>query len=173
MTCKRIFAIYPCEKLIKKYCSMKCRNLSYITSQKMNCEVCKKEFSVIPSKIKRQRCCGNECWGKIRGNGGRYKDGGYIKIKSPGHPYGDHNHYVQEHRLIVEKNLGRYLDPQEVVHHINHIRTDNRIENLMVMSKTEHMSLHKLGQPNFKNKGSGNGMSMLNRRKRDKFINGK
>ena len=66
-------------------------------------------------------------------SGGRYKDkDGYIHILSSNHPYANKNGYVFEHRLVVEKYIGRYLTPKEQVHHINHIRDDNRIENLIV-----------------------------------------
>jgi len=47
-----------------------------------------------------------------------------------------------EHTLIIEQFLGRILLENEIVHHINNIKTDNRIENLQVMSRSEHIKLH-------------------------------
>lgn len=66
--------------------------------------------------------------------GGRsHSGGGYIYIRSKNHPYADNRGYVFEHRLVMEKHLGRYLDQKEAIHHKNGIRTDNRIENLQLM----------------------------------------
>ena len=62
--------------------------------------------------------------------GGRKKSRGYILVYLPSHPFSMKNRYIREHRLVMEKHLGRYLTPKEVVHHKNEIRDDNRIENL-------------------------------------------
>lgn len=52
--------------------------------------------------------------------------------------------YVLEHRLVVEKRIGRNLLNTEDVHHINHNRLDNRIENLMVLSsRSAHRRLEE------------------------------
>lgn len=65
--------------------------------------------------------------------GGKIIDkNGYIYILKPEHPYAIQNkRYVFEHRLIIEKQIGRYLHRWEVSHHINGIKDDNRPENLM------------------------------------------
>lgn len=70
--------------------------------------------------------------------GGRINRNGYIYIYQPDHPYAIKQNYVPEHRLVMEKKIGRYLYPWEVVHHINGIKNDNRDENLKLLPGSEH-----------------------------------
>jgi hypothetical protein len=51
-----------------------------------------------------------------------------------------------EHRVIMELYIGRSLEKDEVVHHINENPLDNRIENLQLMKKGEHSSHHDVGK---------------------------
>lgn len=77
--------------------------------------------------------------------GGRKRDsGGYVLILKHDHPNA-HQGYVAEHRLVMERALGRYLESWEIVHHKNGMKDDNRIENLELLPKqSEHLSLQKL-----------------------------
>ena len=65
---------------------------------------------------------------------------GYIKIFKPEHPAAMKNGYVREHRMVMY-DAGLLIDLSHDVHHINEIKTDNRIENLMVLAKKDHTSL--------------------------------
>lgn len=67
---------------------------------------------------------------------------GYVLVYAPEHPNAHKDGYVMLHTVLVERLIGRYLTENEVVHHINHGRKDNRIENLKLMDKKEHMSMH-------------------------------
>lgn len=70
---------------------------------------------------------------------------GYVVVHCKGHPNArKHTHYIFEHRLVMEDAIGRFLLPTEVVHHINGVKNDNRIENLQLFdSNGEHLA-HEL-----------------------------
>jgi uncharacterized protein (DUF1330 family) len=89
---------------------------------------------------KKQKGSNNKGW-----KGGKTTRHGYIVVKAYNHPQRDANNYIREHRLVMEKFLGRYLKPEEIVHHINGIKDDNRIENLMLFANNvEHIKYHSL-----------------------------
>jgi hypothetical protein len=85
-------------------------------------------------------------------------EAGYVRVKSIGHPFADRsNRRVMEHRLVLEQHLrdtapesdlltevggGLYLRPDIEVHHVNGIKDDNRVENLVPMTRQEHARTH-------------------------------
>jgi hypothetical protein len=74
--------------------------------------------------------------------GGVKEHEGYILKKVKDHPYSCQD-YVYEHRLVIESFLKQYLDPKAVVHHINEIKNDNRLSNLMLFKTNgEHLAYH-------------------------------
>lgn len=77
--------------------------------------------------------------------GGKIKhQRGYILIYSPSHPFCTKQGYIFEHRLAMERYLGRPLLKSEIIHHINGNISDNRLENLMLFSnQKEHLGKHK------------------------------
>lgn len=82
---------------------------------------------------------GNPNW-----KGGKYIDGnGYVLVYAPDHPFPSTGKYIYEHRLVMEKIIGRYLLPEEQVHHTNEVKHDNRPENLVLFANaSEHRKYH-------------------------------
>ena len=70
---------------------------------------------------------------------------GYILEKT-------NNGWFLQHHIVIEKHLGRKLNKDEAVHHINGIKTDNYVDNLLVMNHGEHTRLHNLERAKYVNK---------------------
>ena len=77
--------------------------------------------------------------------GGKFVRNGYIYVYAPDNPH-HHQKYYAEHRLVMEKKHGRFLEPREHVHHIDGSRNNNRVENLIVLSPSEHNKKHPEGK---------------------------
>lgn len=82
-----------------------------------------------------------------RGNSG-HKHEGYVFIKQTGHPRATREGFVKRAVLVFEGVIGRKLSRQEHLHHINGVRDDDRPENLVIMTNSEHARLHRKQSPN-------------------------
>lgn len=143
--------VYVCDWCLKNYFVYPSRVKADISKgyKKHFCSrSCKYEWNktiIGPWKGKKipYRKRNRQIWGEKNPNwkgGRRYDKSGYILVQSPEHPYRDSDGYVREHRLVMEKHLGRYLFPTEVVHHINMNKKDNRLKNLILFPNG---SLHR------------------------------
>lgn len=149
------------KRQTQKYCSSKCyRRAKKLRSMKRSpgkpwyngvCEYCGGTFVA----WHRQKFCSHKCSSEARK---KYldvpdclaeshrkldKNIGYVRLYVPMHPEANTRGYVYEHRIVAESILGRRLCKNEVVHHKNGLRWDNREENLAVMDKVAHAKLQR------------------------------
>lgn len=145
--CKKLF--WTRKYYYARYCSAACQMQ---TRKKYN-GICPSCWKQVPRNcpngrfFQKKKYCSSICFGKMnRGSNNIFWKGGkrvgskgyvLIKDKKPGK-------YIMEHRLVMEKFIGRKLKSGEIVHHINNIRTDNRIKNLMLFKNhAEHTKHHE------------------------------
>ncbi len=129
-------------------CSTKCAGIFKRKFETRQCEWCGESVSRNRTQFKEHTFCSMECCAKwqaentrcenaSRWNGGKIDQNGYWFIKQPD------GSYKQKHIMVAEKMLGRTLEKDEVVHHINKNKKDNRPDNLVVLSRKEHIQIHK------------------------------
>lgn len=127
--CGREYTSYQCGKYLH-FCTIECRRKgAYMLNEFISDEEKQRRSKLIvqvnktinntPEKINNRRK-------KLQRN-----NGGYKKY------YGRH-----EHRVVMEKYLGRKLKPTEIVHHKDGNKQNNDISNLEVMSQSEHIRKH-------------------------------
>lgn len=131
------------------------------------CEICGDKFKTWPCIIENNRgkYCSKECYyaamigrkppktafkkgqniGKKCPNwkGGITYSEGYAYVKTPKHPTHKDNSYILRSHLVLEKHMGILLTSNDIVHHINGIKDDDRIDNLQLLSRSQHIEIHR------------------------------
>lgn len=160
-----------CQKCGKTYLGKRkskfCSNCRIPVYESKNCLTCGKPMKQ-DKNLKNRTYCSIQCSSKARKNGEYVRCNNCDKIiyrkqnelRKRSHHFcskscadsfcrrsGNTDYYVKrsnnrEHRVIMEQHLGRKLSRNEIVHHINGDKWDNRIDNLQLMTQSEHAKLH-------------------------------
>lgn len=146
------------------------------------CKHCNKELNVIPARIKdgRGKFCSRQCYAKWKSKNStgeknnNWKNGirycmGYIYLYKPEHPKADRKGYIKKANVVYENNTGIYPGRGYVLHHKNKNKLDDGIENLELMTISEHHKYHHLNdkflQPYYnRKKEEGHGFNRYNKR---------
>jgi hypothetical protein len=155
-TCNKEFETPPSAPH-KKFCSIGCKQL--VKDLPMTCDSCGKSYLAWHNVkyIKRDNhYCSPSCFAKAprigrsrrnaekRGGNTLTMSDGYKCFYLPEHPNSNIKGLYAEHRLVMEKHIGRLLTKKEVVHHIDGDVSNNSIDNLMLFTtSSEHLSYHK------------------------------
>ena len=110
------------------------------------CQQCGEVFQ--PRKAEAKYCSRVCMW---KNNGGHNKKEECWWINQKGYIdgkvwIGEKQIRVKKHRWIMEQHLGRPLQKHEDIHHVNGIKTDNRIENLQIIPKVDHANISNIGR---------------------------
>lgn len=122
------------------------------------CAQCGAPIRKSPSLLRERNFCNLACLGKYRSahltgpraahwRGGVIMRSGRVMLHRPDHPNANNHGYIYRYRLVAEETLGRYLQPGEIVHHIDGNETNDVPENLLVMSQAEHASRYDARRP--------------------------
>lgn len=147
------------EKTQHSFCSKECRSLFQKSGWMLSCDWCGTAFYKPLSRIRNENFCSAACRNRWLGKQN-------VEVRNvPGHSAGHKAPHLtdlnrrrnplgrltggktkavasQTYRKIAEEMIGRKLTKDEVVHHINGDRSDNRPENMAVLPRTEHNRLH-------------------------------
>jgi len=151
--CKAVFRARVRDGRVQRFCSRTCQKTHWPTKVEITCERCKRTFlydkrTVHSERAKMRRFCSRQCkldhWrqhGKAQtpAKERRVTTSGYIDVFRPDHPSVQGKPYkrVYEHRLVMEKVLGRLLAPGENVHHKDGDRANNDPSNLELWIKPQ------------------------------------
>ncbi len=164
-TCDDPFEVFPYRSKAK-YCSFQCyweslkgRKLSEATCEKLSkakmghiswnkgkkCPQISKALigrKLSPEHIKKS------AEGRTKPDGHERMINKYIYVVNRNHPFCNKLGYVKRANLVMEEHIGRFLTPEERVHHNNEIKIDDRPENLrLFLNESAHQKFHSIKNP--------------------------
>ena len=146
--CKQCGIEFKPRRKTTKFCSNVCSGASRLKRTILKCDCCGVEFERNNCHISTNNFCSNKCHGKWmvenrrRENGANWQGGIYNPYGKYIFLYQEDGSYKQEHRIVVENEIGRLLNSDEIIHHIDGDGTNNDISNLEIMNRSSHAKLH-------------------------------
>lgn len=139
--CGKLFPSLPCQK--RRYCSNRCARLgNWRDPEYAAAMVEAHKGKPVHGRPHTRESILKMRAAKFQGRHRTISSTGYAYLYDPDHPRAGNSGRVAEHIVVMEAHIGRPILPTEVVHHINRVRDDNRLENLQLLTTTEHYKLH-------------------------------
>lgn len=129
-----------------KFCSKACMGTAKLkegTNIVLKCDYCGNEFTKRKDHLTKHNFCSKRCFSDYRIKSGDYKKNGFWYENGYKILYLEGDKSIKEHIKVMEDHIGRKLTSNEIVHHKNGIKDDNRLENLELMTKKQHQSYHR------------------------------
>ena len=138
LQCGAAFDVPPCREKRRKFCGQPCRH-KWMSENRCGENHPRYGVRHTPESIAKM-AAGQKANARVGPKAanwkGRYLAKGYVMVSQPG------GRAIPEHRLVMAEVLGRPLTPDEVVHHINGVKSDNRPENLEIHGTRTHKMTH-------------------------------
>lgn len=135
--CGKTFRVHEYRKESAKYCSSLCYHEATIVDKSHVCQNC---GTVFTNKNKDRKFCTVECACEFKRNkpkNAKLSKDGYKRI------WLTDGSCIKEHVYVMEQHIGRKLEKNECVHHIDGNRSNNDIQNLKLMTISEHSRMHR------------------------------
>jgi hypothetical protein len=120
------------DETVKRIVELASGNKAFDIATKLNLSLCIVNKHIRKHNIKIQRYH----------KGFTKTSNGYILVFNPDHPNARKHGYVSQHVLLMSEKIGRALNDNEVVHHIDGNKSNNNMDNLELMAKFDHKSFH-------------------------------
>lgn len=151
--CGKVFSVFVSEdrgrakenKHARSFCSVKCADEFKRKRNIVKCDFCGSDTEKMICRIENSKVhfCNSKCFRSYYAINPSHKANGTWLENGYEITYIGNNVGIKTHRKVMEEHIGRKLLPKELIHHIDGNKLNNKIENLKIVTPSEHSKLHR------------------------------